>query len=258
MVLHFSIIQIVLAIGVLILKNLYGNQAEKIYMEQLLGINGIGNLLILFLSGRFYRNDERVRREVHMLDENSTPFRVLDGFFLLFIGASLSIIVNLALSVFGTLIHLEEYSDSMNQILEGKSILILLFWVGIIGPMTEELIFRWLVFLRIRDRLPLYASAILSGVIFGIYHGNLAQFVYATILGVVFALTVEWTGSIWSSFFLHAGANIFSILFSEYGQRLLYQMGNAAFLGFLFLFFLILLVGISFYYQIGKGRKRRV
>ena len=40
---------------------------------------------------------------------------------------------------------------------------------------------------------------------------NLLQGVYATIMGLLFALILEWRGNLFASVFLHMGANIWSL-----------------------------------------------
>ena len=56
------------------------------------------------------------------------------------------------------------------------------------------------------------AAAVISGLIFGIYHGNLVQAVYASLLGIVFAYILDISGCLWSSVLLHMGANIWSLI----------------------------------------------
>lgn len=51
----------------------------------------------------------------------------------------------------------------------------MIFWMGIIAPAAEEMIFRWLIYLRLRDWLKMPVAAVISGLIFGIYHGNIVQ-----------------------------------------------------------------------------------
>ena len=70
----------------------------------------------------------------------------------------------------------------------------MIFWMGIIAPAAEEMIFRWLIYLRLRDWLKMPVAAVISGLIFGIYHGNIVQGIYASILGTAFAwiLEMEW------------------------------------------------------------------
>ena len=96
----------------------------------------------------------------------------------------------------------------------------MIFWMGIIAPAAEEMIFRWLIYLRLRDWLKMPVAAVISGLIFGIYHGNIVQGIYASILGTAFAWILEMSGNIYSSMLLHMGANIWSLLISEYALDL--------------------------------------
>ena len=45
-----------------------------------------------------------------------------------------------------------------------------------------------------RDNMRVITAALFSGLTFGIYHMNLLQGVYATIMGLLFALILEWRG----------------------------------------------------------------
>lgn len=82
---------------------------------------------------------------------------------------------------------------------------------GLIIPAAEELIFRGMVFAPIRDRLPFFPAAFLSALLFGLYHGNLPQGVYAFLLGLAAAWLYERCQTIAAAYFFHASANLFSI-----------------------------------------------
>ena len=77
-----------------------------------------------------------------------------------------------------------------------------LLLIAVIPALCEECTYRGLIYNTYAEASPL-AAVILSGVIFGLMHGNLNQFTYATVLGMCFALIVEATDSIWSTFILH-------------------------------------------------------
>ncbi len=105
----------------------------------------------------------------------------------------------------------QEYQETQTLI-EGKQMWFLIFWMGIIAPLAEEIVFRWLIYLRLRDYMRMGAAAVISGLIFGIYHGNLLQAVYASLLGIVlhiFWISVDICGA---SVLLHMGANIWSLI----------------------------------------------
>lgn len=76
----------------------------------------------------------------------------------------------------------------------------------ILAPIAEELIFRKLLI----DRLVSYGegTAILfSGLMFGLFHGNLNQFVYAFALGIFLGFIYVKTGNVLYPIFLHMFVN---------------------------------------------------
>lgn len=82
----------------------------------------------------------------------------------------------------------------------------LLFMV-ILAPIIEEYLFRkWLI-----DRTAAYGegvSVLLSGLMFGLFHGNLNQFAYAFALGLFFGFIYVKTGHIRYSILLHMLVNL--------------------------------------------------
>ena len=60
------------------------------------------------------------------------------------------------------------------------------------------------------------------------YIRDLVQGVYATILGTLFALLLEWKGNLFASVFLHIGANVWSLVVSDVMLYLLEHVGAAA------------------------------
>lgn len=74
--------------------------------------------------------------------------------------------------------------------------------IAVIPPIVEELLFRGMVLNSLRkygDGFAIVASALL----FGLYHGNFVQMVFAFLAGLVMALVVVRTGSLWTSILIH-------------------------------------------------------
>lgn len=84
--------------------------------------------------------------------------------------------------------------------------------VGIIVPFTEELIFRGLCYYRMRNLLPAVPAALISGVYFGVFHGNVVQGIYASVIGIFCAGVMEWYGTLTAGYMLHASANMMSVM----------------------------------------------
>ena len=76
----------------------------------------------------------------------------------------------------------------------------------VLAPVFEELIFRKLLVDRV---LPYgeWPAILLSGITFGLYHGNLTQFFYAALLGMMLAYVYIRTGNVLYTMGLHACVN---------------------------------------------------
>lgn len=131
-------------------------------------------------------------------------------------GAAACLIVN-NLMMYSRLTELlaDTYSETAAILFQGR------FWIelavlGVIVPIAEELIFRGLIFKRLRWMTGIKAAIILSAVYFGAFHGNLLQGIYAGIMGLLFAFGAERFHSVLGSIALHCGANLISVFFTEY------------------------------------------
>ena len=89
--------------------------------------------------------------------------------------------------------------------------LVQIFFVAVIPAFVEEFVFRG-VFYHSYRKNGILGAALLSGFIFGIVHLNINQFVYAFVLGAIFALLVEATGSMLTSMIAHFAINTYSII----------------------------------------------
>jgi len=85
------------------------------------------------------------------------------------------------------------------------------FLLAVLPAVLEESVYRGVFYNEYSKVHPLKA-AILSGVMFGIMHGNINQFCYAAVMGVVFALLIEATGSILSTMLVHFWTNAASVV----------------------------------------------
>lgn len=99
------------------------------------------------------------------------------------------------------------------------------FWcnllvLAILAPIFEELFLRKLVI----DRLLPYGelpAILLSGIAFGLVHGNFSQFFYAALTGIIFGFVYVKTGNIWINISLHALLNFIGGVYTTELQKLL-------------------------------------
>ena len=88
------------------------------------------------------------------------------------------------------------------------SLLMGLFLYGIVSPLAEEMVFRGLVYNRLRKYFPYNIAFLMSGVLFGVYHGNLVQGVYGFILGLIITWAYDRFGSFLIPVLVHSVANM--------------------------------------------------
>lgn len=79
---------------------------------------------------------------------------------------------------------------------------------GLFSPIAEEIVFRGLIFNRLRTYCGAAVAVIVSGVLFGVYHGNLVQGVYGGCMGMLMAWVYLRARSFFYPCLFHAAANL--------------------------------------------------
>ena len=90
--------------------------------------------------------------------------------------------------------------------------LTMLLYGGFLVPLTEELLFRGLVFRWLRQRLDFWPAAVVSGAIFGIAHGSADKAVIAGLLGLPLAWLFEKSRSLAPAILLHQTYNSLALM----------------------------------------------
>lgn len=101
----------------------------------------------------------------------------------------------------------EAYKEA-SKVLYTPSFPVQILCLGIIIPLMEELIFRGLLFKRIREDAPFLRAMIYSSLFFGLYHGNTVQVVYGIVCGALFAYLYEAYHSFKAPVLAHMVMNI--------------------------------------------------
>lgn len=107
--------------------------------------------------------------------------------------------------------------------------------IGIIGPATEELVFRVLLYSRLREWMAPVSAGLLSALVFALAHGNATQGVTAFFYGLALALVYERYKTFWAPFLLHAGINSTVVIVAVAGRSLMSSLSDPG------LFFIVLL-----------------
>ena len=110
----------------------------------------------------------------------------------------------------------QEYQNANNSFY-GSTIGLELLGAALITPFLEELLHRGVVYGRLRRMMGLVPSVLISALIFAGLHFNIVQFIYAFLLGCVFALFVEKSGYLYPAVIAHVVANGLAVIRTETG-----------------------------------------
>ena len=118
-------------------------------------------------------------------------------------------IVNLVIAMFAQ----SSMTNLIQELIAGSSVWVNLVFVTLLAPVMEELFFRRLLIPKL---LPYgeKPAVILSGLAFGLIHGNLTQFFYAFGLGLAFGYIFVKTGKVIYTIILHMIINFIGSVIS--------------------------------------------
>lgn len=73
----------------------------------------------------------------------------------------------------------------------------------VVAPIVEEIIFRGLILSRLRKAIPGWLAVLISALLFGLCHGQIVWICYAFVLGLIFGVMAQRSGSVWPSLLAH-------------------------------------------------------
>ncbi len=165
-------------------------------------VSGILTLLVLWLF--FLIRRRRFRAEVRL-----KPFRASHWPGILLGAVGLCLFINFGMQLIPIPAEiLEEYAESSAGLLEGSFVLLFLSNV-VMAPVVEEILFRGLVYGRLRRAMSRWAAILLSSLFFALMHGQILWICYTFLVGIVLCLAAEKADSILASVFIHMMFNLF-------------------------------------------------
>lgn len=102
----------------------------------------------------------------------------------------------------------ETYERMMESIGFGDITPALVLYSVIIAPISEELIFRGVTLSYAVRAMPFFAANTLQAFLFGLFHGNAVQGVYAFVAGLFCGYICQKGGSLWLSILFHMMFNL--------------------------------------------------
>ena len=107
-----------------------------------------------------------------------------------------------------SMLFVENTVMQMSSSVLSVSMPVMLLIMGVVGPLSEEIVFRGIVLNGYKRSGNTFWAILFSALLFGLMHMNFNQAAYAIFLGVVMAVLVEATGSIWGSAIFHMTVNL--------------------------------------------------
>lgn len=102
-------------------------------------------------------------------------------------------------------------ADTIDQVTGNHSSFVALIVIALIPCLLEEFLYRGFIYGSYTKNNRRF-GILLSGLLFGLVHMNINQFVYAFAMGIIFAMLVEATDSLLSSMIVHFCINGTSVI----------------------------------------------
>ena len=168
----------------------------------------------------------------------------------LVLGMSAAVSVNVIVSL-SQIARFSPKYQQVSEVIYSGGLFMEIVSAVIAAPILEELFFRGMIYKRLRDMINVKAAVVISALFFGAFHGNLVQFVYAFIIGLMLAYVYEKFKTIWAPVIFHVGANLISVLITEFMPQ---SMNNAAvILGAMLISMVLTFVLLKYVYGYNAG-----
>lgn len=192
-----------------------------------LQLTGLSAFISLpFLYG-FYRRERARYGQLQQPDYGK--LRSCLALILLF-GAAACLCVNNLMELSGLTRLFPGFSENMAPDLYAPPLAAQLICTCLLIPAAEELIFRGQAFCLIRDRFGWRAAALISSLLFGLYHGSVVQGLYAFILGIGASWLLQRFGTLLAPWLFHVAANLLSVCLEYFNSQLSFLNAAPVFL----------------------------
>ncbi len=161
----------------------------------------------------FFTRDRRRRLQagaVELLPDRSPLWMAVIAVF----GAITSYAANGMISLSGLYQVSDGYDEVAMVFYQGKLFLELIC-LGVLTPILEELIFRGLMYNQLLETMSKKMAVLLAALLFGAYHGNMLQMIYAFCLGLLMIYVYERFHTLLAPILFHIGANVLGIVLTE-------------------------------------------
>lgn len=163
------------------------------------------SILVIPAALWWYAKDAEWRGKT---EKRSRGWCIAFGCFCLAGGGALNVVWSGIMNLFSVQDH---FSNAAQESLLAAQAVVQVIGLGILVPAAEELIFRGLIYERMKRFFSVKTAVILSALLFAVYHGNPIQMIFAFPMAVVLAAVMEQGKSPVFPILFHMGANLAAV-----------------------------------------------
>lgn len=182
------------------------------FMKYATPVEGLAALITIPILGFMFHKDSLEQKIIGFVENRKAPLYKYGS--VLVMSAAMTIGVNNLIAISGISNASEGYEETMTAFYS-SDFLVQILCLGILIPICEELVFRGLMFRRLRQLGKFMPAMLYSSLVFAFMHMNLVQMLYAFFLGALFCYMYEKFGSVKAPIAAHMTANIISVIFTR-------------------------------------------
>lgn len=133
------------------------------------------------------------------------------------ITAALSLNILIALAAGNPLLDSKKY-QAVEAIQYSVPVWLGIVLYGVVSPLVEEMVFRGVIYNRIKKFYSAPRAVVFSALLFGMFHANLPQFLYGTAMGILMAVCYGYCGSFAAPVWMHVAVNVVVFLLSGWSM----------------------------------------
>lgn len=206
-------------------ETLLAEQLTGSIMEQAMMMTFVSGVVTIIVFWIFFL----IRRKSFLKEIAVRPILVKGIFPMILLAAGFNVITSVLLSIIPfPQSWMDSYAANSSAI---DNSLIAWLTAVVMAPVVEEVVFRGLIYTRLKKGMPKIAAAIMTSLIFGIVHGTIIWAIYTFIFSMVLIWGFERYQSLAASIVLHLGYNItgmaLSLLPEEAGILILFLFAGS-------------------------------
>ena len=176
-------------------------------------VEGVAALVTIPIMLTLFHKDRVMEKHAGIVPNRTAP--LWKYFALILMTLALSLGFN-NLVLIGNLASYDSAYEETLSTLYAAAFPVQIVCLGILVPICEELVFRGLMYKRLRERAPFWQAALYASAVFAFLHMNMIQMFYGFLMGMAFCYIYEKYGSVKAPILAHISVNLLSVFATEY------------------------------------------